>query len=611
MRLLNTSTLQLELFEGGPRLSYAILSHTWGDDEVTFHDLATGRAPQWRAAWAKITACCAEARAEGYRYVWVDTCCIDKSSSAELSEAINSMFAWYRDAEVCYAYLADVGVGADGSDSGPHLEESRWLTRGWTLQELLAPPDVVFFSASWRMLGTRDSLASVISATTKIDVDVLTQRRRLSSFSVAQRLSWAARRQTTKVEDEAYCLMGLFGVSMPLLYGEGHKAFKRLQLEIMKECYDPTILAWASADSYATIVGVLASSPAAFEGCETVEWALGGSGLAPSDYGSAGACHDVIGSSLRMHADVLTLGEHETDIKLIPYDESTSYWRSPLDSLMHFPRGSSYALSPDFFEFSYLRHEKYSLILALLSGCRRGGHTVGITLCRDSTGLLKRVHYPTRFLVPDAAAAARSSFQPQTLHASLSGSETLQKPLVPAWTRCLVRIIDGPLLLSSSPYALSHTVPATAPDAENCWYLNRWSEAVDRATMTAQPCFSLHRPGVGRAAVFRHAVRPELSFRLMFFTRAGAVTKVGDAGAARPLNLCVEAEVGAHVLGGGGDGERATTELLDGCAPEDGRLLLPPSPVRRFSIADGYEVVVKFRRSQQAYTLAIVQVFGP
>ncbi|KAB5572288.1 heterokaryon incompatibility [Coniochaeta sp. 2T2.1] len=161
MRLLNTHTLQLELFEGGPKLSYAILSHTWGDDEVTYQDLVTGRGPERKAAWSKITSCCARARMEGYGYVWIDTCCIDKSSSAELSEAINSMFRFYQEAEVCYAYLADVhlvlgldeaedeeleGVQATGGIAlvgsvAAALQRSRWFTRGWTLQELRPRPN--------------------------------------------------------------------------------------------------------------------------------------------------------------------------------------------------------------------------------------------------------------------------------------------------------------------------------------------------------------------------------------------------------------------------------------------------------------------------------------
>lgn len=613
MRLLNTGTLQLELFQGGPKLSYAILSHTWGADEVTYHDLVSGLGPG-RKAWPKITSCCAKARTEGYRYVWIDTCCIDKSSSAELSEAINSMFQWYQDAEVCYAYLADVELEQRLGPAGElakepesaalvgsvtaALHESRWFTRGWTLQELLAPPDVVFFSAAWRELGTRDTLAFLISMATRIDIRVLKQQKSISSFSVAQRLSWASQRQTSKVEDEAYCLMGLFGVSMPLLYGEGSKAFQRLQLEIMKECYYPSILAWASVDSYASIVGVLATSPAAFEGCDSIQFDA--KGLHQSEYGSPGACHDVIGSSLRLATPVIAVREQMSSIKLRAYDEGTLVppgdgctALNPLQCLVHFPKDGSYAQSADFFEFSFLRHKRYSLILALLSGCKEGEHTVGITLCRDSNGLLKRVHYPTRFLLPENPTVLHP-FQPETLHISLAGVEQLQKPLVPAWARCLVRISN----LDDSPYVFSHTIPSMARNAENCWYLNRWSEAVDKVTMTTQPCFSLYQARVGRAIDFRHSVDPELSFRLVFSALAKANLAEGGPDVARPLDLCVKAEIGAHVLEGKSDEAE-----LDGTP--DRQL---PTPMRRFMIRDRYQVIVRFRRSQQHFTLAIVQV---
>jgi hypothetical protein len=610
MRLLNTETLQLEVFEGGCKLSYAILSHTWGDDEVSFQDLVSGLAPE-RKAWLKVESCCAKARTEGYQYVWIDTCCIDKSSSAELSEAINSMFKWYQDAEVCYAYLADVEleVGLQfGKRKESDLEsgvlvgsvaeaivESRWFTRGWTLQELLAPPDVVFFSATWKELGTRDSLAFLISMATKIDINVLKQQKGLSSYSVAQRLSWASQRQTSKIEDEAYCLMGLFGVSMPLLYGEGPKAFQRLQLEIMKECYDPSILAWASVDSCATIVGVLASSPAAFEGCGSI--LFDAKGLHQGEYGSSGASHDIIGSSLRLEAPTIAMGEQWTDIKLLAYDEGVHTHDSKscthqdsLPRMIHFPKNTSYQTS-DFLEYSFLRHHKHSLILALLSGCKEGEHTVGITLCRDSKGLLKRVHYPTRFLLPEPCTSAEP-FVRHTLYISLTGVEVLQKPMVPAWTRCLVRISN----LKDTPYTFSHTVPSVAPDADNCWYLNRWSTAVDKVTMASQPCFSLHQAKVGRAIVFRHAADPELSFRLVFSIWAKAKTADGP-GVARPLNLCVKAEVGAQVLQDGDDAK------LDGTPDR-----VQPSQVRRFNIRDRYQAVVRFRRSQQHFTLAIVQI---
>jgi hypothetical protein len=299
-----------------------------------------------------------------------------------------------------------------------------------------------------------------------------------------------------------------------------------------------------------------------------------------------------------MEMPVVLLGEHRTGVKLRPYDEGRPAGSSqdftgpgPLQSLMHFPKESSYTVSPDFFEFSFLRHKKYSLILAVLSGCTEGALTVGITLCRGSNGLLKRVHYPTRFLIPKDWTFW-SPFHRQTLHISLSGNEILLKPLIPAWTRCLVRIPD----LTGSPYSISHTIPAMAPDAENCWYLNRWSEAQDRVTMTTQPCFSLHQAKVGRAIVFRHRSEPELSFRLIFSIWSPSKVSQGPA-ALRPLNLCVKAEVGERVL------EPQEGENVDGTPDRQ-----IPSPRRRFVIGGRVAVVVKFRKSQQQYTLAIVQI---
>jgi hypothetical protein len=182
----------------------------------------------------------------GVNYCWVDTCCIDKSNSTELSEAINSMFMWYEKAKVCYVYLADVGKH-DSYDKRGEISRSRWFTRGWTLQELLAPRRVEFYDANWEALGTRSSLADIISDLTGIDVEVLDHD--LYNFnpnekSIAARMSWASNRQTTRVEDMAYCLLGIFGVNMPLLYGEGEKAFVRLQEEILKISLDLSILAW-------------------------------------------------------------------------------------------------------------------------------------------------------------------------------------------------------------------------------------------------------------------------------------------------------------------------------------------------------------------------------
>jgi hypothetical protein len=195
---------------------------------------------------------------------WIDSCCIDKSSSAELSEAINSMFKWYENSQVCYTYLNDVPVGEDHERENSAFRNSKWFTRGWTLQELLAPQTVVFFSHGWFEIGTRTSLGPLISAITNIGENHLNKGSHIPS--TAQKFSWASRRQTLRIEDTAYCLMGLFGVNMPLLYGEGGKAFMRLQLEIIKVSDDDSIFAWVheSPRDYSTNLGLLAYSPSAF-----------------------------------------------------------------------------------------------------------------------------------------------------------------------------------------------------------------------------------------------------------------------------------------------------------------------------------------------------------
>ncbi len=157
----------------------------------------------------KIREACAVARANGYRYIWIDSCCIDKTSSSELSEAINSMYEWYTYAHVCYAFLADVPATEDHHGTDSRFRRSRWFTRGWTLQELIAPLHVVFLSEDWAVIGSKLSLASLVTDITNISYDALLHLEPLQGFSVAQRLSWASRRKTTRVEDQAYSLLGL------------------------------------------------------------------------------------------------------------------------------------------------------------------------------------------------------------------------------------------------------------------------------------------------------------------------------------------------------------------------------------------------------------------
>ncbi|KAE8338365.1 hypothetical protein BDV24DRAFT_166390 [Aspergillus arachidicola] len=278
MRLLRTRTIELVEFPPDRIPPYAILSHTWGEEEVLFTDMQHHRG-QTKYSWPKVQGACAQARADGFDYIWIDTCCIDKSSSAELSEAINSMFTWYANAEVCYAYLSDVTVYDTVKLDRTEFEQSRWFTRGWTLQELLAPSEVVFFSRDWVRFGERSSLANWLMDITRIDeavlrnkVRLLERSRPLFQRSIAQRMSWAARRQTTRPEDMAYCLMGMFSVNMPMLYGEGgKKAFLRLQEEIMKQSDDQTIFAWTNkrAPKY-SLSGLLATTPAHFEDSQDI-----------------------------------------------------------------------------------------------------------------------------------------------------------------------------------------------------------------------------------------------------------------------------------------------------------------------------------------------------
>ncbi|KAJ8489198.1 hypothetical protein ONZ51_g3071 [Trametes cubensis] len=229
---------------------YAILSHVWAKGgEQTFQELEAliSSGAGLAQASKKVREFCRFAKGEGYRWVWIDSCCIDKTSSAELSEAINAMYAWYADAHVCYAYLADVPDVPDVPDDEdpymPHsrFRRSRWFTRGWTLQELIAPRSLVFLSRKWTIIGTKAGLADVIEEVTGVDRDVLTLKRALQDVSVARRMSWAADRETTRLEDEAYSLMGIFGVYMPTIYGEGSNAFVRLQEEILRHIPDQSL----------------------------------------------------------------------------------------------------------------------------------------------------------------------------------------------------------------------------------------------------------------------------------------------------------------------------------------------------------------------------------
>ncbi|KAI1792775.1 hypothetical protein LXA43DRAFT_315572 [Ganoderma leucocontextum] len=239
----------------------------------------------------KIRMACAVARAHGHLLLWIDSCCIDKTSSSELSEAINSMYLWYRHASVCYAYLADVPSRASALARDRAIRRSKWFTRGWTLQELIAPRIVVFLSSQWTFLGSRFGMAGIVAQITAIDLEVLAHEKEPQDVSVASRMSWAADRETTRVEDQAYALLGIFGIHMQPMYGEGGRAFIRLQEEILKRIPDATLFAWGERMPYmplygpdqescspdcdrfsltsaeGTVTSLLASSPSSFRSC--------------------------------------------------------------------------------------------------------------------------------------------------------------------------------------------------------------------------------------------------------------------------------------------------------------------------------------------------------
>ena len=315
MRLINTRTRQLEEFGENPP-PYSILSHTWGTEEVSFQEyiwiceherelaedpeafsdlsprqlhrlMAKVEAIRSKAGFAKIKDCIDLLQIESshpsvedvlrrkshlwldsvtpfypqiFHYLWVDTCCIDKISSAELSEAINSMYGWYQRPQICIVHLSDISKEGNFGLKRK-LENSRWFTRGWTLQEFLAPTDLLFFDHKWKFITTQGR--STLS----------TSKGWNGSRTLAAKMAWAAGRSTTRTEDVAYSLLGLFDVNLSLLYGEGARAFKRLQQQILTQTQDFTLLAWGYCMSLMdhTGRGLLATSPRDYQCCENLK----------------------------------------------------------------------------------------------------------------------------------------------------------------------------------------------------------------------------------------------------------------------------------------------------------------------------------------------------
>ena len=263
---------------------YAILSHRWIEQEVDYKEIVKlakmdeeeRSEIRRRDGYLKILQSCEQAKKDGYKWLWVDTCCIDKRSSAELSEAINSMYRLYENSGICYAYLHDVP-----SSSFPTARNNKkypksigwpqWFSRGWTLQEMIAPRDLRFFNKDWHPIGDKRSLAPILQDITGVPQDILKEGLSSNRPCVAQIMSWAANRTTTRVEDKAYSLMGLLDVNMPMLYGEGKKAFHRLQLEIIRTSNDHSIFAWGYNGMKARTGSILADDPSFFWGCEKME----------------------------------------------------------------------------------------------------------------------------------------------------------------------------------------------------------------------------------------------------------------------------------------------------------------------------------------------------
>ncbi|KAI6028861.1 hypothetical protein F5J12DRAFT_398310 [Pisolithus orientalis] len=276
------SESQLNVFEKcrAPRMDYCILSHRW-TTEVTYEEMESltkienKNEIRSRSGYQKILRCCERTQCDGLGLLWIDTCCVDFSNVPETSDVINSMFQLYQNSKYCYAYLHDTSVFPTRRDDkmfGRFDGWPEWFSRGWTLQELIAPENLRFFNKDWEYVGDKRSLAPKLAEITKVPVRVL--RDGLSSYhpSAAQVISWAADRRTLCVEDRAYSLLGLLDVNMPVLYGEGKRAFLRLQLEVMRMSNDQSIFAWKHSVTCSVrwTGGVLADDPIFFRDCHDV-----------------------------------------------------------------------------------------------------------------------------------------------------------------------------------------------------------------------------------------------------------------------------------------------------------------------------------------------------
>jgi hypothetical protein len=265
MRLIHTEKCEVHDFLDAlsiPR--YAAISYSWEADEVRHGNLRETSLASEKPSLQELKEFCLQAGNLSLEWLWVDTVCVNRSSSAELSEAINSTFKWFRQSEACIVYLSDVDYVDDSQEQEKRIRQSRWMRRSWTLQELIASQNIHFYAANWMRIGTKESLLPLLSEVTQVDKAVLENADHLSHYSIGRIMSWAANREAPRVEDIAYSLLGLFGVSMPILYGEGHTAFTRLQEKIFQRTDDATLFAWQSSNSNHMYRGLFAQSPYEF-----------------------------------------------------------------------------------------------------------------------------------------------------------------------------------------------------------------------------------------------------------------------------------------------------------------------------------------------------------
>lgn len=240
MRLINVETMQLHYLPNADivEIEYATLSHTWGQDETTYQKWHDAQARESDDTKKVRDACKVVKESLGLQWLWVDTCCINKADEDEVNEAVNSNFLWYQSSRVCLAYLSDVPTANTNDNEllSFQFRHSRWFTRGWTLSELLAPPQLVLYAADWTVLGRRDdSLADLISLIVGIDQAYLSGRKNVQQASFGTRMSWISGRRTARVEDMAYCMLGILDIEMSIQYGEREKAMSRLEERIKQK----------------------------------------------------------------------------------------------------------------------------------------------------------------------------------------------------------------------------------------------------------------------------------------------------------------------------------------------------------------------------------------